>query len=106
MTTGFDYTKLRITGITFESVVPHVTPKGQEVPRIQVGYKGKFIGMLNQYTKNAPHPQESILPGQWFAVFISENKEFDEVMNSLQPAGRELADLKRTVEYFAKRYLK
>lgn len=106
MSTGFDLTKLKATGITFESVVPQVAENGKQIPQIHVGYKGKFIGVLNQYTKNVPHSKESILPGQWFALMVSGNKEFDDVMNSIEPAGRELADLKRTVRYFAKRYLK
>lgn len=106
MSTGFDLSKLIATGITFESQVPGATKTGQPIPQVEVGYKGKYIGSLFQYTSDTPHPRDSILPGQWFAIVASGNKEFDDRLNSIQPGGRALEDLKRLVQYFAKLYLK
>lgn len=100
-----DFTNIRSNGITFESLMPRVV-NGVTIPLIEIGYNGKFIGTLAQYTKNAPHAKESILPGQWFCLMTSSNAKLDAMLNNIEPAGRELDELKRLVTYFVNRYMK
>lgn len=100
-----DFTKIKSSGITYESRMPCIV-KGVEMPVIEIGYDGKFIGTIVQYNGNTPHPKENIMPGQWFCLMTSGNIKLDATLNSIQPAGRELEELKRLVTHFVNRYMK
>lgn len=100
-----DFTKIKSIGITYEPRMPCVV-NGVEMPVIEIGYNGKFIGTIVQYNGSVAHPKENILPGQWFCVVSSGNLRLDAMLNSIQPAGRELEELKRLVTHFVNRYTK
>lgn len=105
MNQKFDLSKLISTSITFESLTPLIV-NGVEIPLIDVGYKGKYIGTIAQYNKDCPHAKEGILPGQWFCLMSSGNVKLDTMLNSIEPAGRELEELKRLITHFVNRYIK